>query len=333
MMSLLGSVRGIGVEPFEDRKDEILAEYVENFDRVYRLTSVQDENEFQNRIMELCGDGLYSADYLVSRGRAKGEHTTTYYIGKQIVVWLRDTAKVEDGEVVRTGKLSDFWAHRDIPKADLANEGGVDFRRGKKPEALLARILRIATRKGDLVVDSFLGSGTTAAVAHKMGRRWIGVESGDQAQTHARARLVAVADGDQSGVSKQVDWTSGGGFQFYQLGPKVFDDQGRINPDIKFEHLAAHIWFAETGTARSTLAMKSPLLGVHDGTAYYLLDNGILGDKSLAGGNMLTLKVLAGLPEHDGPKVIYGEGTNMTVERLRSLGITFKKTPNDIRGR
>jgi len=166
-----------------------------------------------------------------------------------------------------------------------------------------------------------------------MGRRWIGVESGDQAQTHARARLVAVADGDQSGVSKQVDWTSGGGFQFYQLGPKVFDDQGRINPDIKFEHLAAHIWFAETGTARSTLAMKSPLLGVHDGTAYYLLDNGILGDKSLAGGNMLTLKVLAGLPEHDGPKVIYGEGTNMTVERLRSLGITFKKTPNDIRGR
>jgi len=323
----------ISLRKFEDRKDEILAEYVENFDRVYRLTSVQDENEFQNRIMELCGDGLYSADYLVSRGRAKGEHTTTYYIGKQIVVWLRDTAKVEDGEVVRTGKLSDFWAHRDIPKADLANEGGVDFRRGKKPEALLARILRIATRKGDLVVDSFLGSGTTAAVAHKMGRRWIGVESGDQAQTHARARLVAVADGDQSGVSKQVDWTSGGGFQFYQLGPKVFDDQGRINPDIKFEHLAAHIWFAETGTARSTLAMKSPLLGVHDGTAYYLLDNGILGDKSLAGGNMLTLKVLAGLPEHDGPKVIYGEGTNMTVERLRSLGITFKKTPNDIRGR
>lgn len=323
----------ISLRKFEDRKDEILAEYVENFDRVYRLTSVQDENEFQNRIMELCGDGLYSADYLVSRGRAKGENTTTYYIGKQIVVWLRDTAKVEDGEVVRTGKLSDFWAHRDIPKADLANEGGVDFRRGKKPEALLARILRIATRKGDLVVDSFLGSGTTAAVAHKMGRGWIGVESGDQAQTHARARLVAVVDGDQSGVSKQVDWTSGGGFQFYQLGPKVFDDQGRINPDIKFEHLAAHVWFAETGTARSTLAMKSPLLGVHDGTAYYLLYNGILGDKSLGGGNMLTMKVLAGLPKHDGPKVIYGEGTNMTRERLRSLGITFKKTPNDIRAR
>ena len=122
-------------------------------------------------------------------------------------------------------------------------------------------------------------------------------------------------------------------FRFYQLGPKVFDDQGRINPEIKFEHLAAHIWFAETGTARSTRAMKSPLLGVHNGTAYYLLYNGILGDKTLAGGNMLTMKVLAGLPKHDGPMVIYGEGTNMTNDRLRSLGIKFKKTPNDIRAR
>lgn len=323
----------ISLRRIEERKDEIVTEYVENFDNVYRLTSVQEENEFQNRIMDLCGDGLYSADYLVSRGRAKGENTTTLYIGKQIVVWLRDTAKVEDGQVVRTGKLSDFWAHRDIPKADLANEGGVDFRRGKKPEALLARVLRIATQKNDLVLDSFLGSGTTAAVAHKMGRRWIGVEVGDQAKTHSRARLVTVVDGEQSGISKQVDWAGGGGFTFYQLGPKVFDDQGRINPEIKFEHLAAHIWFTETGTARSTRAMKSPQLGVHDGTAYYLLYNGILGDRTLAGGNMLTMKVLAGLPMHEGPKVIYGEGTNMTHDRLRSLGIRFRKTPNDIRAR
>ncbi|WP_295937251.1 site-specific DNA-methyltransferase [uncultured Xanthomonas sp.] len=323
----------ISLRKFEDRKDEILLEYADKFESIYRLTSVQEENEFQNRIMKLCGDGLYSADYLVSRGRAKGENATTYYIGKQIVVWLRDTAKIEGGEVVRTGKLSDFWAHRDIPKADLANEGGVDFRRGKKPEALLARVLRISTRKDDLVLDSFLGSGTTAAVAHKMGRRWIGVESGDQAQTHSRARLISVVDGEQSGVSKQVEWTGGGGFSFYKLGPKVFDDQGRMNPEIKFEHLAAHIWFAETGTARSTRAMKSPLLGVHNGTAYYLLYNGILGEKTLAGGNMLTMKALERLQKHDGPMVIYGEGTNMTNDRLRSLGITFRKTPNDIRAR
>jgi adenine-specific DNA-methyltransferase len=166
-----------------------------------------------------------------------------------------------------------------------------------------------------------------------MGRQWIGVEVGEHAQTHSRPRLVAVVDGEQSGISKQVEWTGGGGFRFYQLGPKVFDDKGRINSEIRFEHLAAHIWFAETGTASSSRAMKSPLLGVHNGTAYYLLYNGILGDKSLSGGNMLTIKVLAILPKHDGPMVIYGEGTYMSNDRLRSLGIKFKKTPNDIRAR
>lgn len=202
-----------------------------------------------------------------------------------------------------------------------------------KPEAMMERVIRIATVEGDLVLDSFLGSGTTAAVAHKMGRRWIGIEMGDHARTHCQPRLVKVIDGEQGGISEAVGWKGGGGFRFYQLGPKVFDDQGRINPEIKFEHLAAHIWFAETGTARSTRAMKSPLLGVHNGTAYYLLYNGILGDKTLAGGNMLTMKVLAGLPKHDGPMVIYGEGTNMSNDRLRSLGIKFKKTPNDIRAR
>lgn len=202
-----------------------------------------------------------------------------------------------------------------------------------KPERLMARILSIASSPGDLILDSFLGSGTTAAVAHKMGRRWIGIEMGEHARTHCQPRLVKVVDGEQGGISAAVGWQGGGGFRFYQLGPKVFDDQGRINPEIKFEHLAAHLWFAETGTARSTRAMKSPLLGVHNGTAYYLLYNGILGDHSLSGGNMLTMKLLASLPKHDGPKVIYGEGTNMTNDRLRSLGIKFKKTPNDIRAR
>lgn len=200
-----------------------------------------------------------------------------------------------------------------------------------KPEGLLKRVFEASTREGDFVLDSFLGSGTTAAVAHKMGRRWIGVEMGEQARTHCQPRMVKVIDGEQGGISQAVGWQGGGGFRFYQLGPKVFDDQGRINPDIKFEHLAAHVWFAETGTARSTRAMKSPLLGVHNGTAYYLLYNGILGDKTLSGGNMLTMKLLAGLPKHDGPMVIYGEGTNMSNDRLRLLGIKFKKTPNDIR--
>lgn len=230
------------------------------------------------------------------------------------------------------------WLHNEVGNTQEAKKEVIAFNRTNvfttpKPERLIKQVLEIATVADDLVLDSFLGSGTTAAVAHKMGRRWIGVEMGDHARTHCQPRLGKVIDGEQGGISEDVGWQGGGGFRFYQLGPKVFDDHGRINPTIKFEHLAAHIWFSETGAARSTRAMKSPLLGIHNGTAYYLLYNGVLGDQSLSGGNMLTMKVLASLPPHDGPKVIYGEGTNMGNDRLRSLQIRFRKTPNDIRAR
>lgn len=239
----------------------------------------------------------------------------------------------QEGRVPET-----LWFAQDVGTTREANkevrafvEG--DFFETPKPERLIERILRISSEPGDLILDSFLGSGTTSAVAHKMHRPWIGVEVGDHARSLAQPRLRAVVDGEQGGISEAVGWGGGGGFRFFQLGPKVYDNQGRINPDIKFEHLASHVWFAETGTPRSTRAMKSPLLGEHNGTAYYLLYNGILGDETLAGGNMLTMRVLAGLPNHDGPKVIFGAGTNLTKDRLRSLGIIFKQTPYDIRAR
>src|SRR5690606_17819250 len=81
-----------------------------------------------------------------------------------------------------------------------------------KPEALLARVLEISTSAGDLVLDSFLGSGTTAAVAHKMGRPWIGIEMGEHARSHCQPRLLKVVSGEQGGISKAVGWNGGGGF-------------------------------------------------------------------------------------------------------------------------
>ena len=176
--------------------------------------------------------------------------------------------------------LGDFWD--DINTGKLFNEGGVEFRNGKKPEFLIARILKLITKENDLVLDSFLGSGTTAAVAHKMGRRYIGIEMGEHAKTHCAARLQKVIDGEQGGISKAVDWQGGGGFRFYHLGETIFDKDGRINKNIKFEHLAAHIWFSETKTPIVTKD-KSPLIGIYNKTAYYLLYNGILGDKSVSG--------------------------------------------------
>ena len=101
-------------------------------------------------------------------------------------------------------------------------EGGVDFRGGKKPEILLQKILMHFSNPGDLVLDSFLGSGTTAAVAHKMGRRWIGIEMGDQAYTHCLPRLQNVITGnDSTGVTKSTGWLCGGGFKFYELASSL----------------------------------------------------------------------------------------------------------------
>ena len=193
-------------------------------------------------------------------------------------------------------------------------------------------MLTIATNSGDLVLDSFLGSGTTAAVAHKMNRRYIGIEMGDHAKTHCAPRLQKVIEGEQGGISEAVGWKGGGGFRFYRLGDPVFDEAGHIAQGIRFAPLAAHLWFIETGFPFSGDAV-SPLLGIHEGTAYYLLYNGILGDKKPNGGNVLTTKILFHLPPHDGAKVIFGEACKLSDERLKQEGITFRQIPYEIKAR
>ncbi len=223
-----------------------------------------------------------------------------------------------------------------------------------KPERLIQRILQIATNPGDLVLDSFLGSGTTAAVAHKMGRRWIGVEMGDHAESHCALRLRKVIDGEQGGISESAGWQGGGGFRFYRLGPSAFDADGAIRAEVGFSMLAAHVWFTETGhpwdgnqdgpeegpsqDLRQGSA-GSPALGVHDGRAYALLYNGVLGDRSANGGNVLTRATLARIrveiaavaPGFDGPLTVYGERSRLTVPTLVRERIDFKQTPYDIK--
>ena len=208
-----------------------------------------------------------------------------------------------------------------------------------KPEKLLARILEIATNPGDLVLDSFLGSGTTAAVAHKMGRRWIGVEMGAHAETHCVPRMEKVIEGEGGGISKAVGWRGGGGFRFHRLGPPAFDEAGRIRPDIRFPVLAAHIWFAETGRPRSGRA-SSPFLGVHEGRGYALLYNGVLGDRRANGGNVLTRATLGAIRaeaarsgETPRPLVVYGEGSRLPKATLDREGVSFRQTPYEMRAR
>lgn len=236
------------------------------------------------------------------------------------------------------GKLpTNFWpyaetGHTDEAKKEILALFGNDVFATPKPERLIRRILHIATNPGDLVLDSFLGSGTTAAAAHKMGRRYIGIEMGEHALTHCVPRLRKVIEGEQGGISEAVNWKGGGGFRFYRLGESIFDEDGAIRERITFAQLAAHVWFCETGEPLSGRA-ESPLLGVHDGTACYLLYNGILGDKKSQGGNVLTRRVLESLPPWDGPKVIYGERSMFSPQRMKELNLVFRQIPYDIKGR
>ena len=215
-----------------------------------------------------------------------------------------------------------------------------------KPERLIQRILHIATNPGDLILDSFLGSGTTAAVAHKMGRRWIGIEMGEHAVTHCAPRLQKVIDGEQGGISKAVDWQGGGGFRFYRLGPPVFDEAGHIRRDIRFPVLAAHVWFSETGIPWPGLGggdggTPSPVLGVHDGRGFALLYNGILRDRRVNGGNVLTHALLKHLREElarpdwvfTGPLVVYGVRSAISDTVLKREGVVFRQTPYEVKAR
>lgn len=244
-------------------------------------------------------------------------------------------------ELRRPGRVPDtVWLHSDVSHTQDAKREAValcpaDPFPTPKPERLIQRILHIATDPGDLVMDSFLGSGTTAAVAHKMGRRWIGIEMGDHARTHCAPRLKKVVEGEQGGISEAVGWQGGGGFRFCTLGAALFDAAGRIDPAIPYAALAAHVWLAETRTPRPADAPPGPVLGTHDGRAVALLYNGILGDRTPRGGNVLTHTTLRLLREAapEGPLVVYAAASRLAEETMRAAGVTFRQTPYDIRGR
>lgn len=160
-----------------------------------------------------------------------------FYNGRQLTPLTQSLQEVLFCDVYQKDfsvLLCDFWS--DIDFQNTQNEGGVSFPASKKPEALVQRILRMSTNPGDLVLDSFLGSGTTAAVAHKMGRRWIGIELGEHCDTHCVPRLKKVIDGeDAGGITKSANWRGGGGFRYYNLAPSLvkFDEWG--NPIINKE--------------------------------------------------------------------------------------------------
>ena len=205
--------------------------------------SICQTQSFKNEEIKQASRKLADKVMFVNKGLPE---EMMFYNGRQLTPLSNSINKVlyhgsfvEDISIL----LCDFWD--DVDFQNTQHEGGIDFPNSKKPEMLVTRILSLFTNTPeDIVLDSFLGSGTTAAVAHKMHRRYIGVELGNHAYTHCYERLKKVVDGsDQGGVSKALDWHGGGGFKFYELAPSLLkeDAYGRlvINQEYNADMLAA----------------------------------------------------------------------------------------------
>jgi len=204
---------------------------------------------------------------------------------------------------------------------------------------VIADLVGMVVQPGDLVLDSFGGSGTTAHAVLRLNQqleeplRFILIEMDeDVARNKTRARVQKAIEGytPLTGKKRAPVEGTGGGFQFCRLSADVvFAANGKVRRDVNFAQLAEFVWFLETGTGFGGNA-DSPLLGVYQGRAVYLLYNGILTDKSVKGGNVLTAAVFDTLPRFAGPKVIYAAGNRMR-PRAELEGITVKQTPYQIK--
>jgi adenine-specific DNA-methyltransferase len=200
---------------------------------VFRTTNAQ--SSIRTRIMDYRNEegiqeDLISIEYVPRTGKNRGVMYEQFYKGDKcnLFVWLRDTSEVIDGELYKKDLQGTYWDMNAWMK-NVEKEGGVDFPDGKKPEQLVGQIIEMTTSPGELVLDSFLGSGTTAAAAHKLNRGWIGIEMGNHAYSHCKVRLDRVIDNDDPrGITSSANWQGGGGYKFYELAPTLIvkDEHG-----------------------------------------------------------------------------------------------------------
>ena len=237
-----------------------------------------------------------------------------------------------------------WWPHDDVGHTDEAKKeihallGKESAFETPKPLRLIRRVLEIATKPNDLVLDSFTGTGTTGHATLFLNkqdggdRRFVLIEMDSNICRETTAKRLRLACQGYSKLDGSIMEQLGSGFRFCVLGEALFDEYGNIKNTVRFPDLARHVYFTEMGEPLPNHAKTtSSLVGVCRGTAVYLLYNGILKDKSPEGGNVLTTSILACLPKHDGPKVIYGTACRIGSERLRREDIVFKQLPYKLR--
>lgn len=227
------------------------------YDNANRIVSIRDPHKPTEQVKALmklskeCG-------HVVEQVRSDGSKAYFYQGGA--LAFYSDKMQNIDGEMVITELLTDFWNH--ISWAGIAKEGGVTLKNGKKPEKLIKQILELSTNPGDIVLDYHLGSGTTAAVAIKMGRRFIGIEQLDYGQNDSSIRLQHVVDGDSTGISKAVNWQGGGSFVYCELAKanvKYIDEIEVAQSDADL----ASIWDKMKDSAQLSYKVKIKDIDTH----------------------------------------------------------------------
>lgn len=163
----------------------------------------------------------------------EGQYTVYIHKGQELAFYSKKIREV-DGKLVPSMQVSNIWT--DTPYEGISSEGGVTLKGGKKPEKLIRRIIEMASNPGELIMDYHLGSGTTCAVAHKIGRRYIGIEQLEYGENDSTVRLQAVINGDNTGISNAVNWQGGGSFvycELAQLNQKYVDALQEAETDAK----------------------------------------------------------------------------------------------------
>ena len=237
---------------------------------VFRTTNAQ--SSIRTRIIDYKRDNsipsqYLSIEYVPKTGKNRGEVYEQFYKDDicNLLVWLRDTSEVIDGKLYKKDLQGTYWDMNAWMK-NVSKEGNVDFPKSKKPEKLIQQIIEMCTQPGDLVLDSFLGSGTTAAVAHKLGRKYIGVEIGDHAYSLCKPRLDSIISGtDNSGITKSAEWNGGGGYRFYEVAPTL------INKDPLDEYVINEAYDAN---------MLAAAVALHEGF-HYQPDNNLFWKQSV----------------------------------------------------
>ncbi len=267
---------------------------------------------------------------------SKGQLVTKFFFNKKgVLQYVKERGFINPKTIIKIASTRKGSAMVE----DILNKKVFEF---PKPMELIRYLIGLVTNPKDIILDSFSGTGTTGHAVMELNkedggnRKFILVELEEKISKEVTAeRLKRVVHGyttnKQNGNDDKVEGL-GGGFRYCILGEPLFDKFGNVRQSVKFKELARHIFFSENGVPLSEKAkLNTPLIGTYKGIGYYLLFNGILGDKTLNGGNVLTSRILESLPKYNGPKIIFGESNRLSPARLKKENIVFKQIPYEIK--